>query len=238
MRTRAMINTLAYLTTAVILTIFVATPAFAGPAAKFTANVSNLTLVTYDTAKPGEWETVLTTTIKTPSKKDLLIGASFETGLYTKTQVKGKHGEPDTAKASAGLYVRLLIDGEENYAYPHWVIYDKRFQELSATLGGVIESCTDPENDGVISVGDDCVVTDESIELMLETMAAHHYNFVVPNMASGTHTVAVQVMVKTDADSGKGSANAMAMVGRGSLTVEEVRATNSPEGIGGIEFPE
>lgn len=232
MSAKKMINPLAYVTTAVMLTIFATTPAFAGPSAKFSANVSNVTLVPYNSAENGKWYTVLNTTIKTPNKKDLLIGASFETGLYTQTKVKGKHGSTDSATSGAGLYVRLLIDGNDTYAKPYWVVFAKRVQTLSATLGGVIESCQDKNGDGVISVGDECLVNDEEVELILETMTANHYNFVAANMASGTHTVAVQVKVDTTAD---GTANAMAMVGRGSLTVEEVRATNSPDGIEFLE---
>jgi hypothetical protein len=213
-----------------VLATFGAIQAFAGPSSKFSAEVSNITLVPMQ-ASPSSWRTVLSTTIKTPNKKDLLIGASFETGLYTQTQVRGKNGSTDTSSASATLKVRLLIDGAADAAYPYWVVYDKRAQTLSATLGGVIESCQDLNGDGVITVATECVVTDEMIELILDTMAAHHYNFVVANLSPGDHTVAVQVSIDTSDSSIAGSASAMAGVGRGSLTVEEVRATNAPDGI-------
>lgn len=233
MSARAIINTVPYVTMAIALTIFAATPAFAGPASKFSATLSNVTLVN-KTAAQG-WSTVMSTTIKTPNKKDLLIGCSFETGLYTQTEVKSKHGKSDTSNAEAGVYVKLVIDGKDESAYPYYVVYDWRSQTLSAKLGGVIDSCTDSNGDGTISVADECTVSTEEINLILDTMSAHHYNFVVPNLTPGTHTVELQVMVATSAQSQEGSANAMAMVGRGSLTVEEVRATNSPDGIEFIE---
>lgn len=223
-------NFISLLSVAAVVATFAATPALAGPSSKFSAEVSNVTLVPMQAA-PSPWKTVLSTTIKTPNKKDLLIGASFETGLYTQTQVKGKLGSTDTSSASATLKVRLLIDKRENYAYPHWVVYDKRAQTLSATLGGVISSCQDLNGDGVIDVATECTVTDEMIELILDTMAAHHYNFVAANLTPGDHTVEVQVSIDTSAGSGAGTASAMAGVGRGSLTVEEVRATNMPDGI-------
>jgi hypothetical protein len=213
-----------------VFATFGATPAFAGPSSKFAAAASNVTLVPMSVGSVP-WKTVLSTSIKTPNKKDLLIGASFETALYTQTQVKGKNGSTDTASASATLEVRLLIDGDANVAYPNWVVYDKRAQTLSATLGGVISSCQDLNGDGVITVGTECVVTDEMIELILETMAAHHYNFIVANLSPGTHTVEVQVRIDTTDGAGAGTASAMAGVGRGSLSVEEVRATNAPDGI-------
>jgi hypothetical protein len=200
------------------------------PAAKFTAMVSNVSLIPM-TAGSMPWTTVLKTTIKTPNKKDLLIGGSFETALYTQTKVSSKNGTTDTSSASATLEVRLLIDGSPDVAYPHWVVYDKRAQTLSATLGGIIQSCQDLNGDGIITVIDECVVTDEQIELVLETMAAHHYNFVVANMSSGVHSVEIQCKIGTTAASTAGTASAMAGVGRGSLTVEQVRATNLPDGI-------
>jgi uncharacterized protein YpuA (DUF1002 family) len=213
---------------AVVATL-VATPAFAAPSSKFSAQVSNVSLV--PSTSSAQWTPVLRTTIKTPNKKDLLIGASFETALYTQTQVKGKLGSTDTSSASATLEVRLLIDGRPNAAYPSEVVYDKRAQTLSATLGGVISRCQDLNGDGIIDVATECDVTDEMIELILHTMAAHHYNFVVANLSSGVHTVEVEVRVGTSTGATAGSASAMAGVGRGSLTVEEVRATNSPDGI-------
>jgi hypothetical protein len=222
-----------FVSTLAIVAVFAmcgATPAFAGPSSKFAAAASNVTLVPMSVGSVP-WKTVLSTSIKTPNKKDLLIGASFETALYTQTQVKGKNGSTDAASASATLEVRLLIDGVANVAYPNWVVYDKRAQTLSATLGGVISSCQDLNGDGVITVGTECVVTDEMIELILETMAAHHYNFIVANLSSGTHTVEVQVRIDTTDGAGAGTASAMAGVGRGSLSVEEVRATNAPDGI-------
>ena len=214
---------------AVAVASLVAGSVWAGPASKFAAQVSNLTLVP-DTSSYN-WNTVLQTTIKTPNKKDLLVGASFETGLYTQTKVKGKSGASDSANANATLKIRLLIDGLETVAYPNEVVYDYRSQTLNAVLGGVIESCQDTDGNGVIDVGAECTVSDEEIELILDTMAAHHFNFVVRNLTAGEHTVEVQAMIETGGVSGNGSYSAWASVGRGSLTVEEVRATNLPEGI-------
>ena len=62
-------------------------------------------------------------------------------------------------------------------------------------------------------------------------MAAHHFNFVAANLPPGDHSVEVQVRVGSSTDAIAGSASATAGVGRGSLTVEEVRATNFPDGI-------
>src|SRR6266571_4069256 len=166
-----------------VFAMFGATPAFPLASSKFAAEVSDITLIPNSSSNAAP-KTVLSTTIKTPNKKDLLIGVSLETALFTQTQVKGKNGSTDTASASATLEVSVLLDGkpfnprDSSGAFPPKVVYDKRVQTLSATLGGVISSCQDLNGDGVITVATECVVTDEMIELILDTMSAHHFNFV------------------------------------------------------------
>lgn len=224
-----------------VFAMFGATPAFPLASSKFAAKVSDITLIP-NSSSSAPAKTVLRTTIKTPNKKDLLIGVSLETALFTQTQVKGKNGSTDTASSSATLEVSVLLDGKPfdpgdlSGVFPPKVVYDKRVQTLSATLGGVIESCQDLNGDGVITVATECVVTDEMIELILATMAAHHFNFVAANLSPGTHTLEVQVGIGVNTSSGAGSASATAGVGRGSLTVEEVRAINQVVPGAGIEF--
>lgn len=224
-----------------VVAMFGATPAFPLASSKFAAEVSDLTLIPNSSSNAAP-KTVLSTTIKTPNKKDLLIGVSLETVLFTQTQVRGRGGSTDSASSSATLEVSVLLDGKPfdprdlSGAFPSKVVFDKRAQTLSATLGGVIQSCFDLNGDGVIDVATECTVTDEMIELILDTMAAHHFNFVAANLSSGTHTLEVKVGIGVDTSSGAGSASATAGVGRGSLTVEEVRAINQVVPGAGIEF--
>jgi hypothetical protein len=215
--------------TALVLTL-VGTAVYASPSSKFAANVKDLTIVPATSSDFG-YSTVLQVPIKTPNKKDLLIGVSFETGLYTRTLVKSKAGISDTERATAQLGVRVLLDQQQIYpeVAPKEVTFDRRIQELTATLGGIISSCQDLNGDGVIDVATECVVTDETIELVLDTMSAHHFNFVAADVDSGDHTIEVQVMGTTTASSA--DAGATVTVGRGSLTVEEVRAVNQGTGI-------
>ena len=215
-----------------LFSMLMITSAFAGPSSKFAAQVSTVALVP-ETANL-DWAKVLQTKIKTPNKKDLLIGASFETGLYTKTVVKSSGGTMDTSSATAGIKIKVVIDGVTVVA-PGEVVYDKRAQTLSAKLGGILETCQDLSGDGIIDIITECTFTDEQIELILETMGAHHFNFVAANLEPGEHIVEVWAKIESLTSSIAGLAEAKALVGKGSLTVEEVRATNAPDGIEFLE---
>lgn len=222
----------AYVFAAAALAALVAAPASAA-SSKFAAQLSRLSLIAETTDATVD---VLTATIKTPNKHDLLIGVSLEGGLYTQTKVTGKNGGGGSATATAGIAVRVLVDGVE--AEPGVVTFTMRMQKLSAVLGGVIESCDDADGDGAIDISDDCVVTDEEIELILRTLAAHHFNFVAIDLTPGVHTVVVEAAITTvtatDDVAGFDSLNtasAMALVGKGSVTVQQVRAINQEGGI-------
>ena len=201
---------------------------YAQPASKGSANVSSVALM-QATTETHSWDPVLSSTIKTANQKDLLIGVSLETGLYTQTLVKSSGGTKDTSNATAGIQIRVLVDGVQ--AAPGEVTYDKRSQTLSATLGGYFANCTDENGDGITDVLTECDLLPEEIELILNTMAAHHFNFILANLAPGDHTIVVQAEIKSNNTSQTGSSSAWATIGKGSLTVEEIRAVNSPEGI-------
>lgn len=184
--------------------------------AKATAKVGDVNVLNQTTLG---WTTILSNTIKTANQKDLFIDVSLETGLYTQTEVKSK-GNKDTSSAGATIKVQVLVDGVP--AYPGEVVFDARMQTLSATLGGILENCTDSNGDGDIDLND-CTLAPEEIELILDTMAAHSFNFIMDDLRPGEHSVEVQAMIATSSSSGAGSASANATIGNGSVTVEEVR---------------
>ena len=64
-------------------------------------------------------------------------------------------------------------------------------------------------------------------------MSANHFNFVVRNLSSGNHTVKANIFGTTDprCETVDESCRAEVAVGPGSITVEEVRATNDGTGI-------
>lgn len=184
--------------------------------AKATAKVGNVNVLNQTTLG---WTTILSNTIKTANQKDLFIDVSLETGLYTQTKVRS-NGNKDTSSAEATIKVQVLVDGVP--AYPGDVVFDRRNQTLSATLGGILENCTDSNGDGDIDLND-CTLAPEEIELILDTMAAHSFNFIMDDLGRGEHAVEVQAMISTSSSSGAGSASANATIGNGSVTVEEVR---------------
>lgn len=219
-------------TAATAMAVMLAGSAWATPASTFSGAINsapNLAVIETDGASAHS-ATILSSTLKVPgSKKDLLIGVSIESGVFTETQVKGKNGGTDLATASGSVDITVYIDGVE--VAPGEVTFNHRKQELEATFGGVIESCTDGDGDGTIIVADDCVVTDEMIRLLLDTTSANHFNFIAPNVGSGDHTITVVADVSAAASAGDGFAEGRAVVNVGSLSVEVVRSANTSDGI-------
>lgn len=214
--------------------------------AKFAAQVSNMELVPsvvcsstdvqVGACAAPQWSTVLQTSIKTPNQKDLLIDGSLQSGILTNTLVASKGGARSTSTASATINVRILIDGQPatvcttncagGVAYPPQVTYNARTQQLSAQLNGL--NCTAGLTTGAVTCTDP-----ETIGLLLDTTSANSFNFVAPNLTAGSHTVELQVNIGESASSdtiGAG-ANVVAEVGVGTLTVQQVQATNTPNGI-------
>lgn len=117
-----------------------------------------------------------------------------------------------------------------------WVTFDYRMQALTAVLQGIITDITcgwiDP--DGIPDTGDeyfDCWIDPEDLEpeeigLLLETMAAHSFNFILADLPVDTYLVEVKARVASGTElggSGLGEAEANATIGLGSVTIEVVR---------------
>lgn len=196
------------------LSSFLAGSAIAGPSAKFAAtwtdtpalaSVAVITDAVADTVVVDENVGHTLATIKVPQDKELLVGVSAEIGLVTYGSVKGKNGGSAKAIADAEAYVTVYAipkdGGPHAEAAPGQIMLSKRVQELSATLGGVIQNCTDSLTedtdgdgvadavDGTLDIASECVVTDEEIGLLQDTTAAHHFNLVLPNMNQGEYDI-------------------------------------------------
>jgi hypothetical protein len=233
-------------------------------------SVAVITDATTDTVMVDPDIAMTIATIKVPQDKELLVGVSAEIGLVTMTSVKGKNGGSAKSIADASAMVDIFavrVGGGANYhAAPGQLILSKRVQELDATLGGVIQSCEDTtggvdgegirpgENgylatpDGKIDIASECSVTDEEIGLLLDTTAAHHFNFVLPNMDQGEYEIQAvfttgaraKIEICNDVDvcaydpegTVSASSTAKAVVNKTMVTVQQVRAAKG--GIIGV----
>jgi hypothetical protein len=161
-----------------------------------------------DTSNNGQWFTVMSASLKSSTNKTFFVSPSLVTGLYTNTQVKGNNStaSSQTATAVASVAVRVLLDctncagpgqpqGATAAVYTaagspdsggSGVVFDARIQQLTATLGQAITTgCLDLTN-----LTNTC--TPEQIDLILSTTSAHTFNFILPQVGSGVHTVTVQ----------------------------------------------
>ena len=203
--------------------------------------------------------------IKVPNQKELLVGVSAQVGLFTETEVRGKKGSTSTAIAFAEGSVGLMAceSGvtESPLCYtsvPRTVVLSNRSQELEATLGGVLESCdvlieADEEAESGYSGSfdlNDCDVSPEEIRLAIKTLAAHHYNFVFPNMPVGEWDIIAtfKTDAQTEASANCGDpesdtyqyciveaeasarADARAVINNSMVTIQEVRAVKGSLG--------
>src|SRR5438067_56482 len=128
----------------------------------------------------GKATPLLDTYVKTPNSQftTLLITPSLVTGLFTNTEVTQ---DMQSSAVSAAVKVSVTLDGNPvapaTTATPS-VIYDQRFQQLSANTFQGFLSCY---------LNNNC-----SIDLVESTLAAHSFNFVAPNVGGGNHHLQVQ----------------------------------------------
>jgi hypothetical protein len=198
-------------------------------------------------------------TIKVPQAKELLVGLSAQVSLWTSTIVKGKRGSYSRALAFAeggvDLYACNQASGTCYEGQPGHVVLSNRSQELEAVLGGVIEECElelEVSEDLLTASGSfdlgDCSVANEAIGLALTTMAAHHFNFVFPNLPQGDYEVVAKLSTSAAAESEwncgdiydpcvlegeedpSATGQAYAFIGKHIMTVQVVRAVRGENG--------
>ncbi len=187
--------------------------------AKATVKVAPTTLIEY-TAGMG-WTTLLSNALHTPNQKDLFIGGSLECGLFTSTEVSSQLGNLSMSEAHAAICVRVLVDGYE--AAPGVVTFASRTQKLEAIFQGLIAGCLSVDPLGNVILDEACVEP-EVLSLLLESISSNHFNFVYADLSSGVHTIELQAAIATNtAFTEDSSAEAKALIGKGSLVVEEVR---------------
>ena len=175
----------------------------------------------------GSPRTVLDTTIKTPNSQftTLLITPSLVTGLFTNTAATQ---DMQSSAVSAAVKVSVTLDGHpvapETSGSPS-IIYDQRFQQISANNFEALMSC---------SIMNNC-----SVDLVESTLAAHSFNFVAPNVGGGVHPLHVEWTFECTDNTGTEApcnvaftANtAGACAGPGSVTVTQTKAFTQSGGV-------
>lgn len=178
--------------------------------------------------------TVMQSFIKTSEQKDLSADVSIQCGINTDTTVKSKGGTIDIAKAKGEMSIRVKGtnqgSGEVRYFMPSedgtapdggplGVTYCSRLQQIEAQFAGL--NCTADLTTGVVTCADP-----EMFRLLLETLNANAFNYLLPDASSGVWKVEVQARARSSASlggSGLGSASANAFVGLGSTRIESLR---------------
>ena len=140
----------------------------------------------------------------------LVITPSLVTALYTQNKLSANS---PLSTQNVGLRVKVKVDGSTANVIPELgindgVIYDQRFQQVSATFLSQLTACLT-----------DCFTMVQS------TLAAHSFNFYVSNLAPGTHTVSVSWDI-IGGTNGEGTC-----VGPGTLTVEQVKSFSFSSGV-------
>jgi len=176
---------------------------------------------------------IMSTSLGNSQSASFLVNASLVTGLLTNTTVTTNGGNKSSASATGSVEVGVVMDGNFNsnglylgggtYAYPGLLSFDARTQTLTALLGQALSGCT--ILNGIVTC---TALTDQQIQLVLDTSSAHSFQFILPNVGvapnSAPHRVDIVARVSSSTvSSGLGSALASACYGAGTVTVDAVR---------------
>ena len=143
------------------------------------------------------------------------------------------------------MLVKVLVD--DQLALAGRVVYCARSQELSTTFDGILSACLVRDQNCIDACGDDtnCVercglvidedcldtMQPEQVGLVLKTMNANSFNFVLPDVPTGVHNVKVLARIGTRTsttedetdDMMTSTTQASGLIGKGSVTIESVR---------------
>jgi hypothetical protein len=196
--------------------------------ARYTVRIRELMLlpdVTTPTANQtasGEWKDLLHTTLTTGQRKNLMMEVSLEAGLHTAAPARAPSGTGTPARGL--LEIRVLVDGTP--VAPGTVLLTERAQHLLNRLGDVLGSCTDSDANGTI-VADECIFTGEEQRRVRSALDTYALSFALDDVDTGTHDLRVQARVSVSTQGASGSASAGAWIGRGAVSIEEVRLVKS-----------
>ena len=192
----------------------------------------------------------LTSTIKLPnSSPGLLVTPSLVTGLYTNTDTAVTNPNTQTA-AIVVVVTDQLGSGTPKVLTPNQTCVD--------TSAAGMTTCTPSSTDPACKCGvayDERfqqlmtagLMSNQSVDLILSTLAAHSFNFTEGNVPGGIHTVKVNWYFGCDSTSGSlhtaqcmstfVPSSAAACAGPGTLTVTQVQQFQHSSQIGTTGTP-
>ena len=178
------------------------------------------------------------------------IRPSLVTGLFTDTKISTT---VSSATAEVGIQVCVQVDGSSDGILPaSCVIYDERFQQISSALFSQLTACTavptaiacgqvapPPAAPLPCPTGDTCNILPGAIsgtctapnplcnfELILSTLSAHSFDFVVPVGVGKPHVVTTSWSTVGTENNTQGGSTA-SCVGPGIVTVTQVKKFNN-----------
>ncbi len=184
-----------------------------------------------------------TTNISTSNGNGVTLDVrpSLVTGLFTDTKISTS---VSSATAEVGIRVCVSVDGSPIDGSPSPVkpapcaTYDQRFQQVSSQLFSQLSACTTttacnltgtptitcpanftcsvPSGPGV------CLNNLCNFELILSTLSAHSFDFIVPVGIGKPHTI-----VTSWSTTGNPNSNAISCVGPGIVSVTQVKVFNN-----------
>jgi hypothetical protein len=233
---------------AVAAVLFGSAPAFAQSSGNFSATGTGASCVIGNggVLSGGTELGSFTANISTGSGNGttLDIRPALVTGLFTRSKIDTS---VSTASADVGIQVCVEVDGSPNGVLPSsCAIYDQRFQQVSSQLFSQLAACTLQTTTTACTVDADCALLGASatcnnptggigtglcvipfsnplcnFELILSTLSAHSFDFVVPVDNKKPHKVTASW--KVIGSGVVGDSSVASCVGPGVLTVTQTK---------------
>lgn len=203
----------------------------------------------------GTTLTSFQTNIQTPNGQGttLLIRPSLDTGLFTATKLTTTI---NNATADTGIQVCVFVDPTVNgnsvsgglrVEPANCVVYDQRIQQVSNTLFSQLSACasatctTDADcaalGEGTCNIlsgatSGTCLLPNPTcnFEVLLTTLSAHSFDFVVPMPGNGSHNVVV-TWAEIGTDKNTTGGNTASCVGPALVTVQQVKNFKNDQSI-------
>jgi hypothetical protein len=182
----------------------------------------------------------------------LLIRPSLDTGLFTKTSLTTTINDATAdVGLQVCVFVDPVVTGTPGHptytgglpVFPsQCVVYDQRIQQVSNTLFSTLATCIPPAPSGACTTDANCLAGSTCInptdgasaglcqapapgcnfEILLTTLSAHSFDFVVPMPGNGTHNVAV-VWSEIGTSRNTSNGSTASCVGPAEVTVQQVK---------------